>query len=68
MPNANNAYAFQLYVLAAAILAIQLVLLAFWTGTVRTLRKAWVNPEDQRTLGGSKVHAQTFSQTTCRVV
>jgi glutathione S-transferase len=37
---------FKLYALAAAIVAVQMLLLALWTGTVRALRKKWVNPED----------------------
>jgi len=38
--------ALKLYALAVAILAIQLLLIAFWTGTVRAMNKTWVNPED----------------------
>ena len=40
--------AFKLYALCSAIIALQLVALALWTGTVRVLRKQWVNPEDAR--------------------
>lgn len=36
----------QTYALVAALLAVHLLLLAFWTGTVRVMRKTWVNPED----------------------
>ena len=38
--------AFQAYALASAILALQLFILAFWTGTVRARTKQFVNPED----------------------
>ena len=34
------------YAVCSAILAVQLILLAFWTGTVRVTRKVYVNPED----------------------
>jgi uncharacterized MAPEG superfamily protein len=36
----------QVFAFSAAILAVHLVLLALWTGTVRVKRKQWVNPED----------------------
>lgn len=38
----------QIYALVASIIGIQLILLAFWTGTVRTMRKQYVNPEDAK--------------------
>ena len=38
----------KMYALAATILAVHLILLAFWTGTVRTLRKVYTNPEDAK--------------------
>jgi len=38
--------AFHAYALTSAILAAQLVLLAFWTGAVRGKHKQYVNPED----------------------
>jgi len=38
--------ALKIYALAGAIVAVQLILLALWTGTVRTMRKTFVNPED----------------------
>lgn len=38
--------AFKVYALSAAVISIQLLLLAFWTGTVRAMRKQFVNPED----------------------
>lgn len=44
--NVAGGQAFGYYALASAVLALQLVLLAFWTGTVRTLKKQYVNPED----------------------
>ncbi len=37
-----------LYALAATILALHLLALALWTGTVRALRKQYVNPEDAK--------------------
>jgi uncharacterized MAPEG superfamily protein len=39
--------AFQAYALASAFLAVQLLLLAFWTGAVRGNRKQFVVPEDR---------------------
>lgn len=38
--------ALKLYALVAALVGLHLLLLALWTGTVRTRRKQWVNPED----------------------
>jgi uncharacterized MAPEG superfamily protein len=38
--------ALKVYAIAAAVVAVQLILLALWTGTVRAMRKTWVNPED----------------------
>ncbi len=46
--NVAGGQAFGYYALAATVLALQLVLLALWTGTVRTLRKQYVNPEDAK--------------------
>ncbi len=40
--------AFALYALCSAIVALQLIALALWTGTVRVFRKQYVNPEDAR--------------------
>src|SRR5205085_6007747 len=34
------------YVITSTVLGVHLLLLALWTGTVRTLRKEWVNTED----------------------
>ena len=34
------------YVITSTILGAHLLLMALWTGTVRTLRKEWVNSED----------------------
>src|SRR5689334_23357128 len=34
------------YVITGTILGVHLLLMALWTGTVRTLRKEWVNKED----------------------
>ncbi len=49
--------ALKLYVLVSALVAVHLVLLALWTGTVRTRLKRWVNPEDAAVLGGTQVEA-----------
>jgi uncharacterized MAPEG superfamily protein len=38
--------AIRTYALTSTILGAHLLLLALWTGTVRTLRKEWVNKED----------------------
>jgi uncharacterized MAPEG superfamily protein len=43
-----DAAGFQPYALTSAILGSHLLLLAFWTGTVRALRKQYVNPEDAK--------------------
>ncbi len=40
--------AFGPYALGSAILVLQLIALALYTGTVRALRKKWVNPEDAK--------------------
>lgn len=37
---------FSLYAIFATVLALQLVVLAFWTGTMRVLHKRYVHPED----------------------
>jgi uncharacterized MAPEG superfamily protein len=47
--------AFRTYVICATILAVHLILLAGWTGTVRATRKAFVNPEDARLNKGTEV-------------
>lgn len=39
-------YALKIFALVAAIHGIHMLLLAFWTGTVRAMRKTFVNPED----------------------
>ncbi len=36
----------QLFALVSTLLGVHLFVLAFWTGTVRVMRKAFVNPED----------------------
>jgi glutathione S-transferase len=36
----------KLYALVSALVALHLILLAMWTGIVRTRRKTFVNPED----------------------
>jgi uncharacterized MAPEG superfamily protein len=50
--------AFQAYALASAVLAIQLILIAFWTGAVRTKSKRYVNPEDKRVIKGERTEAE----------
>jgi len=40
--------ALQIYAVCSAIVGVQLILLAFWTGTVRVMRKTYVNPEDAK--------------------
>jgi uncharacterized MAPEG superfamily protein len=40
--------AFRPLALSMVIVALQLVALALWTGTVRVMRKQYVNPEDAR--------------------
>ena len=40
--------ALHLYAICSAVLALQLLLLAGWTGTVRVMRKTYVNPEDAK--------------------
>lgn len=40
--------ALKLYALVAALIGLHLILLGLWTGTVRTMRKQWVNPEDAK--------------------
>jgi uncharacterized MAPEG superfamily protein len=47
--------ALALFALTGSALAIHLILLALWTGTVRVRTKAWVNPEDARLNKGSNV-------------
>lgn len=47
--------AFKLYAIAGTFLALQTITLALWTGTVRTMRKQYVNPEDSAIAKGSKV-------------
>lgn len=47
--------ALALFALVVSALAIHLILLALWTGTVRVRTKAWVNPEDAKLNKGAKV-------------
>jgi uncharacterized MAPEG superfamily protein len=39
-------YAIRIYAIAATVVALHLLALAGWVGTVRMARKQWVNPED----------------------
>lgn len=50
--------ALQLYALTSAILGIHLLLLALWTGTVRSFRKQYVNQEDSQMLKGAVVEVE----------
>lgn len=45
----------QLYALFSTVVAIHLLVLAFWTGTVRVMRKSFVNPEDAKASKGTQV-------------
>jgi prostaglandin-E synthase 1 len=49
--------AFKLYAISASILAIQLLLLAFYTGGVRARSKTFVNAEDAATFKGATADA-----------
>jgi glutathione S-transferase len=40
--------AMKLYAIFSSVVALQLLLLGGWTGTVRTLKKTYVNPEDAK--------------------
>ncbi|MEZ4297543.1 MAG: MAPEG family protein [Polyangiaceae bacterium] len=44
----NDNPALKLYALVSALVGVHVILLALWTGTVRTMRKQWVNPEDAK--------------------
>ena len=45
--------AIKLFAITASIVALHLVALALWTGTVRSMRKVYVNPEDAKMLKGA---------------
>lgn len=45
----------RLYALTATLLALHLIALALWTGTVRVRRKQWINPEDAAFNKGAQV-------------
>jgi glutathione S-transferase len=47
----------KLYALVSTLVALHLVLLALWTGVVRTRHKTFVNPEDAATLKGTNVES-----------
>jgi len=47
----------KLYALVSALTAVHLLLLAGWTGALRTKHKAFVNPEDATVLKGKQVEA-----------
>jgi uncharacterized MAPEG superfamily protein len=49
--------ALKTFALAGTVVALQLVLLALWTGTVRAMRKVWVNPEDAKLNKGEQADA-----------
>jgi len=46
--------AFQAYALTSAVLAVQLILLAFWTGATRAKSKRYTNPEDAGVVKGEQ--------------
>jgi len=50
--------ALKLYALAGAIVAIHLILLAFYTGSVRAKNKTFVNAEDAATFKGTTADAE----------
>jgi glutathione S-transferase len=47
--------ALSLFAISAAVVGLHLLALAFWTATVRVMRKAFVNPEDARLNKGTEV-------------
>ncbi len=47
-----------LFALFATVLALHLLALALWTGTVRAMRKDWVNPEDAALNKGNNVDVE----------
>jgi glutathione S-transferase len=49
--------ALRLYALVSTLVAVHLMLLAFWTGRVRTQHKGFVNPEDASAFKGKEVDA-----------
>ena len=49
--------ALKLYALTGTLVALQLLVLAGWTGFVRTKHKAFVNPEDATLNKGAQVEA-----------
>lgn len=57
MPEWLDAPALRLYFICSSVLALHMVALALWTGTVRTLRKTYVNPEDSRAFKGQQADA-----------
>jgi glutathione S-transferase len=46
--------AFLTYALTSTILGLHLLALALWTGSVRVMRRTWVNPEDARLNKGAE--------------
>ncbi len=49
--------ALKIFALTSAVLVLQLILLALWTGTVRVRHKSWVNPEDAKLNKGTQVES-----------
>src|SRR5512144_2694499 len=49
--------ALKVYAISGSIIAVQLLLLALWTGTVRVKNKTWVNPEDAQLNKGQQADA-----------
>jgi glutathione S-transferase len=52
-----DSYPLKTYAIAATIVAVQMLLIALYTGTVRAQRKHWVNPEDAKLNKGANVEA-----------
>jgi glutathione S-transferase len=50
--------ALKLYALVASLLGVHLILIALWTGTVRAMRKTFVNPEDATLNKGTQAEVE----------
>jgi glutathione S-transferase len=46
--------ALKMYALSATVVALHMLLLAFWTGTMRVRHKIYVNPEDAKVSKGTQ--------------
>ena len=58
MSSLMDSPAFGAYAVASVIVGLQLIALAGWTGTVRTMRKTFVNPEDAALNKGTAVDVE----------